>query len=524
MMYGGCEVSSHPPFSFHLDPVAPPVAAWPLCSLLAAAVALAQPPADDLAARAQQGKAAMAAGRYDEAAAIYGDIVKALPNEAGMRLNLGLAHAMAGRKRDAVEPLESALKLQPDLLTAALFLGAVRLELGQPARAVAPLEKVVAAQPANADARRMLGDALLALERPEAALRQYRALAEAAPTQPAAWYGLGRSYETLAAAAVERLQRSAADSTWMLLLAGEALVAQGRHANAFRVYRDALEKQPGLAEARAALADIYEKTGHADWAATERAKVAPRAEADCRTHALECDFRAGRHDAVLAGAAGVPAAGRPPETDYWLARSAAELARAAFARLAALPPSPEAALVEAGVLRGQGQHAEAAGKLRQAAQTWPQDGRLTRELARTLYLARDLGAARPLVEELLRADPDSPELALLLGDTLLLQQQAVEAVPLLERAVRGAPDPLPARASLGRAYALAGKPEKAIPHLVAAAASDEDGSLHHQLAQAYQATGQSAAAATALERSQRLREAARARQAQAEAEFQITPP
>jgi tetratricopeptide (TPR) repeat protein len=494
-----------------------------LFTVLAASGALAQP-ADPLAARAQQAKAAMAEGRYDEAAVIYGEIVKALPGEAGMRLNLGLAYAMGGRKKEAVEPLEAALELQPDLVTAALFLGAVRLEMGQPAQAVTPLERAVAAQPANADARRMLGDALVALARYDTAVRQYRALAEASPTLPAAWFGLGKSYEGLAGAAVERLQRSAPDSPWLLLLAGETLVAQGRLANAFRVYREALAKRPGLAEAEAALVDIYEKTGHADWAAAERAKAAPFAPADCAAQALACEFRAGRHEAVLAAAAAAPAASRPAETEYWLARAAAALARAAIARLSALPPSPEAALVEADVLRGHGRHLQAAGKLREAAQSFSQDGRLRRELARTLYLARDLAAARPLIEEMLRADPESADLALLLGDTLLAQQQPAEAIPLLERALRAAPDALAARASLGRAYAQAGKPVPAIPHLRAAAAADEDGHLHHQLAQAYQATDQAALAAEALATSRRLRQEAEARARAMEEEFQITPP
>ena len=70
--------------------------------VLAGAPVAAAPQADELAAKAQQGKEAMAAGRFDEAAALYGAIVQALPNEPGMRMNLGMALSMAGRPKEAV--------------------------------------------------------------------------------------------------------------------------------------------------------------------------------------------------------------------------------------------------------------------------------------------------------------------------------------------------------------------------------------------------------------------------------------
>jgi predicted Zn-dependent protease len=126
----------------------------------------------------------MGAGRFDEAATIYAELVRAVPGEPGLRLNLGMALAMAGRPREAVPHLEAALMGRPDLLPAALFLGAVQMELGQPARAVEPLETFLAAQPDHTDARQMLGEALLALERHDSAARQFRILSEQAPKDP----------------------------------------------------------------------------------------------------------------------------------------------------------------------------------------------------------------------------------------------------------------------------------------------------------------------------------------------------
>ena len=252
---------------------APPLVGPLLAALLVAGAAPAFQAADDLAAKAQRGKEAMAAGHFDEAAALYAEITRALPQEPGMLLNLGMALSMAGRPREAVPRLEAALRLRPDLLPASLFLGAARLELGQPARAVEPLQKVVAAQPDNVEARRRLADALWSLERFPPAVQEYRTLSEQAPQDPRAWYGLGRSYEGVARTAREHLQRSAPDSDYVLLLVAQVMVAEGKPANAFRLYREALEKRPGLAEAHEAVARIYEQRGHADWAAVERERA-----------------------------------------------------------------------------------------------------------------------------------------------------------------------------------------------------------------------------------------------------------
>jgi len=476
---------------------------------------------DDLAVKAQRGKEAMAAGRFDEAADLYRDVVRALPNEPGMQLNLGMAESMAGHKREALPRFRAAVKLKPDLMPAWLFLGATHMELGEPGPAVAPLQKVVAAQPENLQARQMLAEALLDLQRWEGAARQFRALADRAPEDPRAWHGLGRSYEGLLRASYDALTRAWPESPYVLLLTADALATQGKHANAFRLYREAAEKQPRSREPREALAGIYEHTGHADWAATEREEAKLIKLPDCRARAdLECEFRSGRYPQVLAAARPL----RTPAARYWSARAAQELALQAFARLGGLPPSAEAALLRAQVMIGEGRHVEAAAELRQALQSWPGDGRLQRELATSLYRARDLDAARPLLEELFQQEPGSAELAFMLGDAYLQQQQAEKAVAALESAVAAEPKLLPAQAALGRAWMLNGDPARALPHLEAARETDEDGSLHYQLSRAYQARGDAGRAEEALRRSQEIREAAEARQRALQREFTITPP
>jgi predicted Zn-dependent protease len=72
----------------------------------------------------------------------------------------------------------------------------------------------------------------------------------------------------------------------------------------------------------------------------------------------------------------------------------------------------------------------------------------------------------------------------------LEQDEEASALPLLTKAVQLDAQLLPARASLGKAYLQAGRASEAIPHLKAAVAADADGSVHFQLAKAYERTGQ----------------------------------
>jgi Flp pilus assembly protein TadD len=130
----------------------------------------------DLAAKPQRGSELMQAGQFEEAVPIYQDLVRAVPNNPGLLMNLGLALHMAGQNREAIPQLEAALKLDPNLLPANLFLGASHLRLGESAKAVAPLEKGVQAQQEDPEARQMLAEALSAMERFGTAAERYRKL------------------------------------------------------------------------------------------------------------------------------------------------------------------------------------------------------------------------------------------------------------------------------------------------------------------------------------------------------------
>ncbi|MBV9679895.1 MAG: tetratricopeptide repeat protein, partial [Acidobacteriaceae bacterium] len=109
-----------------------------------------------------------------------------------------------------------------------------------------------------------------------------------------------------------------------------------------------------------------------------------------------------------------------------------------------------------------------------------------------------------------KKEPNSANLNFFVGDSLLETEGIEQAVPYLETALKLDPKLIPAHASLGLCYARLGKQKQAIPHLQAALALDKDGSLHYQLARAYQATGQPALAKVMIEKYQQLRKPAAA--------------
>ena len=506
--------------------------------LATSAAAQSQAQTAEIAARANQAKQALAADRFDEAAAIYRDILKLMPEEPGIMMNLGMALSMGGRPQDAIQPLSRALELRPTLLPAALFLGQSHLELGQPEQAIAPLQKYVTAEPANLQARQMLASASLMAGRHQQAAAEFRKVTQQAPAEARGWYGLVQSYDALSQETLETLTKTAGGTLYEPLLMADALESEGKHEQAFAFYKQSLESLPKLRATYEAMARIYTNTGHADWAAQQTAKARQLAPACAAAAAgaagaagaaaktstpsatgakgganAECEFRAKRYLNAIA----VVAKHEDAESLYWKTRAYAELASDALTKLTAMKPSQELHELRAELYRNQRRHLQSVTELKAALAFAPNDPRLKRELAKSLYFARDWDAAKKVFAELIEEDrgdrsrdrnlPPDPELQFFYGDVLLQSQQAEAALPYLKAAVDGAPDMPATHATYGRALVQLGRFADAIPHLEMVLKEDEDGSLHYQLARAYQGTGQAEKAKPLLEKYQEMQRA-----------------
>jgi predicted Zn-dependent protease len=180
--------------------------------------------------------------------------------------------------------------------------------------------------------------------------------------------------------------------------------------------------------------------------------------------------------------------------------------------------------LKAHIFGGQKRYADAAQEWRDALKLVPLDNQIQKQLAITLKFSQDYAGALPLLQGLLHGQPASAELNYLTGETLLDLQRAQEAIPLLLRAVNRDPKLIAAHKALARAYLAVGKAHDAIPHLKAALASDEDGSLHYQLARAYQATGQPGLAKEMLADYDKTQRSAAAATETARRDVEITPP
>ena len=478
------------------------------------------PQSDSLALKSQQAKRLMQEGRFGEAIPVYRELDQAVPNNPGLKLNLGMALHMAGKKREAIPELEAAVRLDAGLAPAWLFLGTARLQLGETARAVKALETVLHLEPENREAREMLADALLSLHRLEQAAEEYLKLTELDPESPEAWFGLGRSYEALSGQAFDRLQAAAPESSYSLALLGETRLREQQFSGAFYIYRHALEEKPVLGGIHKALAEIYRQTGHADWAETEEQRELQLDTPDCGRQTLECYFQAGQYKELSAAAK----EGNTPESFYWRSRAYNQLALGAFTRLGQLPPSAELHELNARIYNSQKKYSEAALEWREARKLSPADEEIKKQLAISLKLSQEYAAALPLFQELLQQESASIELNYLTGDTLLDLERVEEAIPLLKRALSRDPKFLAAHKSLARADLAAGRAIEAIPHLKMALSTDEDGSLHFQLAQAYRATGQAELAKKVLSDYQAIQNRAAAAREAAMRETEIIAP
>jgi predicted Zn-dependent protease len=109
--------------------------------------------------------------------------------------------------------------------------------------------------------------------------------------------------------------------------------------------------------------------------------------------------------------------------------------------------------------------------------------------------------------------PEDPEINLLMGEALVARHDFMNAEPFLKKGLNAKPQMLPhVHALLGRVYAESGRTQQAIGELKLGLESDNDGSVHYQLARLYRQAGDVEDAKAAMEQmkaiQQRRREGA----------------
>jgi len=191
---------------------------------------------------------------------------------------------------------------------------------------------------------------------------------------------------------------------------------------------------------------------------------------------------------------------------YWESKADQKLAIAALTRAGEIDAdSPRMHVLLGDVFRQKRMWFDAEVEYRKAVALDPKNRAANISLAIALFTEMKTGEAFVIARGILTEDPNDPEANLLAGEILVQQNRYTEAEPYLSNCRNLKPEFVPGlHALLGRVYAASDRIPEAISEYKAGLSSDQDGSLHFQLARLYQKTGDKNAADEAFRESKRL--------------------
>lgn len=124
------------------------------------------------------------AGKTEEAAALYHQVIRLRPEHAEARFNLGDLHLKHNSYRAAAEHLEESVRLQPNRIAARVKLAAALSGVGKVAEALEQYLEVLRLDPENRVVHRGLGDQYSAMGDAERAVCHYRQAIRREPCSP----------------------------------------------------------------------------------------------------------------------------------------------------------------------------------------------------------------------------------------------------------------------------------------------------------------------------------------------------
>lgn len=362
-------------------------------SSAASSTAPAGPPREVFAA----GFRAHQAGRLDEAARAYRDVLRVLPDDFDARHLLGVIALQQDRLDEARDEITRALRANPRDAAAHGNLGTVHLRAGRLADARANFQEALRIQPRNVNALANLATALRGLGEPRAAVKPLR--------------------DALAAGGPPSLRNDV----------GAALLEAGDAQAAIREFRAALQAQPSNADAHGNLALALERSGETASALKEY----ERALALAPGHA-----KAANNRAVLLAKLG--------RTDE---------ARRAFEQLVQSNTQSADAWANLGAfLRESGEWAAARSALEKALAIEPKLAEARFNLVQAALDTGDTATADKMLDALAADQPRSAEVLMLRGQSAIAQARWDDARAALERAVELDPKLANAHHLLGLAH------------------------------------------------------------------------
>ena len=193
---------------------------------------------ENLAARAEE---AQHNGDYRAAAHFYQEMLKAEPNSAEVRANLGLMDHLLGQYEAAIPEFRRALEVNPRLFVPNLFLGLDLMQLERPQEAISYLKRARELNPQDANAVYGLGRAYTKLGDLVKARSTYNEAVRLNPADPRAWLNLGSTYLNLENEGVEHMGKAHLSSAYFQALGAKSFLQEGRLKDAIAKYRRLLE-------------------------------------------------------------------------------------------------------------------------------------------------------------------------------------------------------------------------------------------------------------------------------------------
>jgi len=192
---------------------------------------------------------------------------------------------------------------------------------------------------------------------------------------------------------------------------------------------------------------------------------------------------------------------------YWETKADQKLAIATLTRAGEIDPnSPQMHVLAGDVFRQKRRWSEAEAEYRKALaiDSTKRGARLS--LAIVLFTELKTDEAFEITSSLLAEAPEDPEANLLAGEILVQGHKFQEAESYLTKCKDLDPDLVPSlHVLLGQVYAATNRIPEAISEYKSGLASDEDGSIHYQLARLYEKSGDKDAAEEQIRISQQLR-------------------
>jgi Flp pilus assembly protein TadD len=179
-----------------------------LALLLAASAAVAAGQNESQEQKAERARSALAEERFDDAAALYADLVKASPGNTGLRMSLGLAQLARKQYAKAAAEFQVVVKKDPKFAGAWQVLGQCYGKLGEKEKASAALRTALQLEPRNLEVRLEYAAALLVEKKNREASDEFWTIAQTNRSDPRVWHGLAVSNAALARAEKDETKKT----------------------------------------------------------------------------------------------------------------------------------------------------------------------------------------------------------------------------------------------------------------------------------------------------------------------------